>query len=72
MALFKHGVFVDDPWQADPASPRILTLVEWRALRNEPATSNQPLAIRVEPGESLDEIVPDLARFEMIALSGWP
>ena len=78
MALYKNGAFVDDPWRStmagDDANPPlaggvILTLAEWRSTR-EAATEggNQLLAVRVEPGENIESLVPDLAKLSLIAL----
>jgi uncharacterized protein (DUF934 family) len=75
MPLFKNNAFVDDTWQAaspEPASQPggiILNLAEWRSRKAELAGSNQPIGIRIEPGEAIDEILPDLSRFALIALS---
>lgn len=78
MALYKDGAFVDDPWRStmagDDANPPlaggvILTLSDWRAMRAEAAEGdNQLLAVRVEPGESIESLVPDLAKLSLVAL----
>lgn len=78
MALYKGGAFADDPWRAtmaaDDANPMlaggvILSLSEWRAMRAEAVEGdNQLLAVRVEPGESLEGLVPDLHKLSLVAL----
>lgn len=78
MALYKDGVFVDDPWRStmagDDANPMlaggvILSLVEWRAMRAEALEGdNQLLAVRVEAGESIESLVADLHKLSLVAL----
>ena len=78
MALWKNGTFVDDPWRTsmagDDANPPlasgvILSLGEWLAFRDAPAGGNQMLGIKIEPGEAIDPILPDLGRLTLIALN---
>ncbi len=79
MALWKNGAFVEDPWRTsagDDANPPlaggvILSLAEWKATRTNAGAAgiNTLLGIRLEAGEMIDEILPDLHKFAMIALS---
>ena len=79
MALWKDGAFADDPWRAsmagDDANPPlaggvILGLAEWLAFRESaPLGDNHLLGVRVEPGEAIDALVPDLPRLALIALA---
>lgn len=78
MALYKDGAIVDDPWRStmagDDANPPlaggvILSLGDWRAFRESARTGENSLyAVRIEPGEDIDAIVPDLSRLSLIAL----
>lgn len=77
MALWKNGEFVDDPWRVsagDDANPPLaggvmLSLAEWRANRQTAIVANQFLGVVIEPGDSIDAILPDLDRLSLIALS---
>ena len=78
MALWQAGAFVDDPWRSsmagDDANPPlaggvILSLGEWRGFRESATTGdNRLFAVRIEAGESIDAIVPDLALLSLVAL----
>ena len=78
MALYKDGAFVEDPWRTaaagDDANPPltegvILGLAAWLGVREQaPAGDNRLFALRIEPGDSLDAILPDLPRLALIAL----
>ena len=74
--LYKGGRPVEDSWTlaSDDALPLngvpvILTLKQWTDGRDALSGRNQPLGIRIEPGETLDAILPDLGRFSLVALS---
>ncbi len=76
MALYKNGRSVDDPWRPAPdeglvpsSDPTILPLKAWMEQRDALVGRDQRLGVRIEPGESIDAIVPDLARLALIALS---
>ena len=77
MALWKNGAFAEDPWRlsaGDDANPPlaggvILSLGEWQAWRSTQGGADLLLGVRVEPGEAVDTIVPDLGRLSLIALS---
>lgn len=73
--LYKGGQPAADTWRPAPEDgfapngvPVVLTLKQWAEQREALKGRNQPLALRIEPGESLDGIVGDLNRFSMIAL----
>jgi phosphoadenosine phosphosulfate reductase len=77
MALWKDGAFADDPWRAamagDDANPPlaggvIVSLSEWKAFRDQ-AGDNLLLGVRIETGEAIDDIVPDLSRLALVVLA---
>jgi phosphoadenosine phosphosulfate reductase len=47
----------------------LLSKKQWLAQRSGLAGRNAPLGLRLEPGETLDDIAADLPRFALIALS---
>ena len=78
MALWKDGQFIDDPWRSaagDDANPPlagvVLSLAEWKATRAGAGSAgvNTLFGLHLEAGEMIDEILPDLDRFAMIALA---
>jgi phosphoadenosine phosphosulfate reductase len=71
-----HGnAFHTDAWTTAaedgplPDAPVILPKRRWLAERARLAGRNAPLGLRIEPGEAIDDIAADLARFALIALS---
>lgn len=73
--LYRHGTPVEDAWQPAPEEapapdgmPVILTLKQWTDQREVLSSRNQLLGLRIEAGEALESIVPDLGRFSLIAL----
>jgi uncharacterized protein (DUF934 family) len=54
---------------AIPDAPVILSKQRWLAERGRLSGRNAPLGLQLEPGETLDDIAADLARFAVIALS---
>lgn len=75
MALYKNGGFTPDPWRAivegqdaPPAGHVILPFDWWLAERAAFEGSNAPLGISVDPGTPIAALLPDLARFSLIAL----
>ena len=76
MRLYKDGAFVDDPWrsldegEAPGADPAILSLAQWLALGAEARRGgNAPLGVRLDAGEMVDALLPDLDRIALVALS---
>jgi uncharacterized protein (DUF934 family) len=76
MPLWKNGGFVDDPWQnvADDApvpdgASAIVSLKRWRDERAALSTRNAPLGLLIAPGSKWDDIVADLSRFPVIAVT---
>ncbi len=76
MALWKNGAFVHDDWTivadgeplpADGAA--IVGLGRWRTERAELAARTAPLGLLIEPGSIWTDIVADLPRFPVIAVS---
>lgn len=73
--LYKHGQPAEDVWRPAPEDgyppngvPVVLSLKQWAEQREALKGRNQPLALRIEPGEALDGVVADLGRFAMVAL----
>jgi phosphoadenosine phosphosulfate reductase len=76
MPLWKDGRFAEDAWMlvADgddiPAdAPAIVPLARWRAERDALSARNAPLGLLIPPGDDWQDIVPDLGRFQVIAVS---
>jgi len=75
MAVFKGDGFVPDDWhnlaQAEdlpPGGKVILTLPQWQA-RGGDVRSDIPIGLRIEPGQDIQTIAPELARFALIAVA---
>ena len=75
MRLFKDGGFVEDPWHmlADDEplgeGPAILSLKAWLALGDARKSINTPLGVKLDAGEMVDPLLPDLDRLSLVALS---
>jgi phosphoadenosine phosphosulfate reductase len=75
MRLYKDGAFVDDPWhtlgddEALGEGPAILSLQAWLALGEARRGINTPVGVRLDGGEMVDAILPDLDRLSLVALS---
>jgi phosphoadenosine phosphosulfate reductase len=76
MALWKSGRFVEDAWQivADDAPvpdsvPAIVSLKRWRDERDALSVRNAPLGLVIAPGSKWEEVVGDLPRFPVIAVT---
>jgi uncharacterized protein (DUF934 family) len=73
--IWRGTAFCTDAWvqpaDADPLpdAPVILSKTRWLAERDGLAGRNAPLGLRLEPGETIDDIAADLGRFALIALS---
>ena len=52
-----------------PIPPSSSPRQRWLAERDRLAGRNAPLGLQIEPGESIDDLAADLARFALIALS---
>lgn len=79
MTLIDHAngnpTVADDTWVhvADgavlpPDRPATISLERWKAERDGLTGRNLPLGIRLESHERIEEILPDLPRFALIAL----
>lgn len=74
MPFYKNGAFVEDGWrsladdEAPGPGPSILSLKAWRALGDARDGINVPLGVRIEPGEAIDAVLPDLDRLSLIDL----
>ena len=73
--LIKNGAVAEDRWIAidDDGElsgewPVIVSLARWRKDRDLLQTRNTPVGLRLSSDDPLDEIVPDLDRFFLIAL----
>ena len=76
MRLYKNGAFVDDPWRSLPEGeapgpgPSLLSLSQWSALGAEGRGGvDAPVGVRLDAGEMVDALLPDLDRIAMVALS---
>ena len=74
MRLYKNGAFVEDSWRAvadeGPIDgPSILSLKRWTELRDTGDGSNAPIGVKLEAGEPVDAILPDLDRLSLVALA---
>jgi uncharacterized protein (DUF934 family) len=73
--IWRGGAFHKDAWVAAPESeplpevPVIFAKPQWLARRDRLAGHRAPLGLRIEPGETVDDIAADLPRFALIALS---
>jgi phosphoadenosine phosphosulfate reductase len=76
MALWKNGALIEDSWQVveddapvPDSAPAIVSVKRWRDERATLATRNAPLGLLIAPGSKWDDIVADLARFPVIAVT---
>ncbi|HZP19444.1 MAG TPA: DUF934 domain-containing protein [Bauldia sp.] len=76
MPLWKSGAFIDDAWQVvadDQPVPdgvaAIVSLKRWRDERASLSGRNAPLGLLIPPGSIWTDIVADLPRFPVIAVS---
>jgi phosphoadenosine phosphosulfate reductase len=73
--IWKDGAFDPDGWtsaidgEALPDAPVVVSKTRWLVERATLTTRNAPLGLRLEPGETIDDIAGDLAGFALIALS---
>jgi uncharacterized protein (DUF934 family) len=73
--IWRGTAFYTDAWArpADgeplPDTPVILSKKRWLAERDGVAGRNAPIGLRIEAGETIDDIAADLGRFALIALS---
>ena len=75
MPVFKGDGFVADDWRylaqgedLPPDGKVILTLAQWQA-RGGNVQSDIPLGLRIEPGQDIRTIAPELARFALVAVA---
>jgi uncharacterized protein (DUF934 family) len=76
MPLWKDNGFVENPWisvaddQPVPAdAPALISLKRWRGERAALAGRNAGLGLVIEAGQDWDDIVGDLPRFPVIAVT---
>jgi len=73
--IWQDGAFRRDAWarpEAEVLLPDGLVILpkkRWLAERIRLASRNTPLGLQIEPGEAIDDIAADLARFALIALN---
>jgi uncharacterized protein (DUF934 family) len=73
--IWQGGAFHKDTWSAAiegeplPSAPVIVSKKRWLAERSALAGRNIALGLRLEPGESLDDVAGDVAQFSVIALN---
>ena len=76
MALWKNGNFVDDNWlvvedeaRLPEADKAIVSLRRWRDERATLVERNAPLGLLIPPGSDWSDVVADLPRFQLIAVT---
>lgn len=76
MALWKNGQFVEDDWRVvedeEPLSESdkaIVSLSRWRTERETLSERNAPLGLLIPPGSDWSDIVADLPRFPVVAVT---
>lgn len=76
MALWKNGQFVEDDWRVvedeEPMSESdkaIVSLSRWRIERETLSERNAPLGLLIPPGSDWSDIVADLPRFPVVAVT---
>jgi len=75
MALVKNNLVIEDKWifvqddEALPAGDVIVTLTRWQNEREALLARSDALGIVLESSENPDQIVDDLAFFQVIALT---
>lgn len=73
--VWHDGAFHRDAWvealgeDAIGDAPTVVSKKRWLAERDALSARNGPFGLRLEPGESVDDIADDLGRFGLIALS---
>lgn len=60
---------VGDGETLPPDRPATISLERWKAARRDMVGRNQPLGVRLDSHERIDEILPDLSRFALITLN---
>ena len=74
-AIWKDGAFHRNAWvlandgEELPDTPVILSRKRWLAERERLGARSAPLGLRLEPGEPVDDIAQDLARFAIVELA---
>ena len=61
-------VKVSDEEALPTGYPAIVSISRWKAQRDELSGRNQPLGVRLESHERIEEILADLPKFSLIAL----
>ena len=73
--IWRGDAFHADTWTKAPDSGAlpdvavVVTKAQWLAQRQGLADHHAPVGLRLEPGETIDDIAVDLSRFALIALS---
>lgn len=73
--IWQHGAFHRDVWtnasagDAIDEAPTIVSKTRWLAERGNLRARNTPLGLQLEPGEGLEDVTDDIARFSLIALN---
>lgn len=80
MRIIRHRRISESPWRhapdgvsadarsREPSGAVIVTLAAWRRRRSEFLAAREPVGVRLDAGDDLDEIVPYLDSIALIAL----
>jgi phosphoadenosine phosphosulfate reductase len=76
MPLWKNRSFVEDDWRVVPDDAPVpdndkvvVSLKRWRTERAALAARNAPLGLLIAAGDKWDDVVADLARFQVIVVT---
>ena len=74
--LWKDGAFAEDPWRIvdddaplPPEAAAIVSLARWRKEQAALRERSAPLGLLIPPGENWSDVLPDLYRFRVIAVT---
>jgi len=76
MPLIKSGAIVDDPWRFPAEDAPLLepglvavSLSRWRREKAVLLARDKPLGLLLTSADAVEDIIPDIAAFDLIALS---
>src|SRR5579872_41413 len=71
--LLRNGQIVIDEWRyvaeaaEEPSAPLIVTLDQWQLERDTWLARGGPLGVVLSPAHNVEQVVPDLGHFALIA-----